>query len=71
MSHGKNIFFLCHSGSKPLNLFMKIRKKMYFETRSAHIYGVLVESPKFIYGDYLLPSQVNQQDFCISVCVTK
>jgi hypothetical protein len=38
------IFALCLHGLKPLNLFMKKRKNMYFETRSAHIYYVPIES---------------------------
>jgi hypothetical protein len=32
---GMNLFPLCQTGLKPLNLFMKTRKNMYFETRSA------------------------------------
>ncbi len=44
------------TGFKAPKFIYEIKKNMYFETRSAAKYGVLIESPKFIYGDYLLPS---------------
>ncbi|PMB54130.1 hypothetical protein CEN39_00770 [Fischerella thermalis CCMEE 5201] len=34
-AEGRNIFFSCQKGLKPLNSFMKSRESIYFETHSA------------------------------------
>jgi hypothetical protein len=53
----KYIFVLCHKGLKPLNLFMKKNKKIFFSRYVVREKKVsLLETPKFIYGVSLLPS---------------
>jgi hypothetical protein len=48
---GMNLFPLCSTGLRATKFIYEKQRNMSIETRSAHIYSVLIKSPEFIYGD--------------------